>query len=193
MWPWEHLAVGYLALTAERRARRGRPPGEAEALVLAVGTQAPDLVDKPLAWTFDVLPGGLSLAHSALVAGPVLLVVLAVGRRLDRGTLAGAFALGYVSHLAGDVFAPVLYGRPPAASAVLWPLVAGPSPPRRGLLDNVRYYLDSYWQVVSSPRGWVTLAAGVATVVVALAIWRRDGYPGLGVLLDRVRSGREPV
>jgi len=68
MWPWGHLAVGYLLWSVLVRDRRFRPPTGAETLLLAVGTQFPDAVDKPLAWSLGVLPNGRSLAHSVFLA-----------------------------------------------------------------------------------------------------------------------------
>ena len=63
MWPWDHLAFGYVWYTLASRGWDGRPPSNAAAIALAVGTQFPDLVDKPLAWWLDVLPAGRSLGH----------------------------------------------------------------------------------------------------------------------------------
>ena len=64
MWPWGHLAVGYLVYSGLSRWRFGRLPGSVATLAVALGTQLPDLVDKPLAWTVNVLASGRSLAHS---------------------------------------------------------------------------------------------------------------------------------
>lgn len=57
MWPWGHVGAGYLVYTLLRRHTGERPAGAA-VLALAVGTQFPDLVDKPLGWTVGLLPGG---------------------------------------------------------------------------------------------------------------------------------------
>ena len=71
MWPWEHLAFGYLLWSLWLRARGRSLPGDWEALVLVFATQLPDLVDKPLAWQLGVLPGGRSLgSRGATIAGP---------------------------------------------------------------------------------------------------------------------------
>ena len=60
MWPWGHLALGYLLHSPLARARFGRPPTDRATLLLVIGTQLPDLVDKPLAWWLGVLPAGRS-------------------------------------------------------------------------------------------------------------------------------------
>ena len=79
MWPWEHAAVAYLCWAAlDRRAARSE--GAAVVAVL-VGSQFPDLIDKPLSWVFQVLPTGQSLAHSLLFALPLIGLVVA----LDSG------------------------------------------------------------------------------------------------------------
>ena len=49
MWPWEHLAFGYVLYSLGVRTLRGRTPRGPPVLVLAVATQVPDLLDKPLA------------------------------------------------------------------------------------------------------------------------------------------------
>ncbi|PSQ27664.1 hypothetical protein BRD03_05435 [Halobacteriales archaeon QS_9_68_17] len=83
MWPWGHLAVGYLLYAASSRRQRARPPDGAETILIAFGTQFPDLGDKPLAWTVSVLPNGRSLAHSAFVAAAVIGGVRWLCRRAD--------------------------------------------------------------------------------------------------------------
>jgi len=71
MWPWGHLAVGYVAFSVFVRFRLGRQPSGHAALALAVATQLPDLIDKPLAWQFGLLSSGISVAHSILVGVPL--------------------------------------------------------------------------------------------------------------------------
>ncbi len=97
MLPWAHAAFGYLIYhwyTA--RADTHTHPTGLSALLLVFGTQVPDIVDKLLAWTFDVLPLGRSLGHSVftllLICG--LLYALFDGA---RETELFAFATGYTS------------------------------------------------------------------------------------------------
>ncbi len=123
MWPLGHAAVGYLLYTLATRARFDRPPTALALCALLVGTQFPDLVDKPLAWYVGVLPTGRTLAHSLLVLIPVSLVVLALARRYDRTELGFAFVLGALSHAVVDVI-PALWGAatPTCCSGRLCPL-----------------------------------------------------------------------
>jgi hypothetical protein len=130
MWPWGHLAVGYLwyVVSVERRP-------EAEQTIpalcaLAVGTQFPDLVDKPLAWTFDVLPSGRSLAHSLLTIVALVCLLTYLGRYARREELAFAFNVGIVTHTISDIepgpLAGLLagdWGQLQWLSYLVWPVV----------------------------------------------------------------------
>lgn len=48
MWPWEHLAISYLAYSLLGRLAWRRPRPLREPPSVTFGTQFPDLVDKPL-------------------------------------------------------------------------------------------------------------------------------------------------
>jgi hypothetical protein len=127
MWPWGHAAVGYLVYAVVRRAGGEEwPPDDATAIALAVGTQLPDLVDKPLAWSFGVLPSGRSLAHSLLVGGLLVAVVVALARRYGRHERAGAFAVGYYAHLFGDALGPLTSLDVEFLTFLAWPVLAPP-------------------------------------------------------------------
>ena len=65
-----------------------------------------DLIDKPLAWSLQVLPSGRSLAHSLLVATVVLVVVHARWRRSGDSTVGVTVAVGYLTHLAAIEVTP---------------------------------------------------------------------------------------
>jgi hypothetical protein len=80
MWPWAHAALGYLAYTLYLRGRFNARPVGLPVVALGFGTQAPDLIDKTLAWYVGVLPYGRSLAHSLLAGSPIMLAVVAVFR-----------------------------------------------------------------------------------------------------------------
>lgn len=192
MWPWEHLAVAYLAYSLGRRLRKRAPPGHFEALALAFGSQFPDLVDKPLAWTFHVLPSGLSLAHSLLVAVPttVAVFVLAGLRDLRRRSVAVAFGTGYVLHLPADGLYPIVYGSAPRWQFLLWPLIPASGATQAGFLENVVYYLGNYLHVLATPKGLVFVVAELLLLGTALGMWLRDGRPGVRPFVDVV-CGRQ--
>ena len=89
-----------------------------------MGTQLPDLVDKPLAWTVPVLPTGRSLAHSFLVALPILAILWAVAD--DSRPAVGALSIGWVSHSLADLFPDLLATDWPYTVFVFWPVMSTP-------------------------------------------------------------------
>lgn len=110
MWPWGHLAVGYLCYIAAIQVRDDDEQTFATLAAVVVGTQFPDLVDKPLAWTFSVLPSGRSLAHLLLAAGIVIAGTYWFAKRRGREEVAIAFGVGYVSHSLIDLGPNVIQG-----------------------------------------------------------------------------------
>ena len=180
MWPWGHLAVGYLLYSVLARWRFDRPPGSGAALLAAVGTQFPDLVDKPLAWTFHLLPSGRSLGHSLLTAAVVCGLWFWIARRRERSALAIAFAVGYVSHLFTDAIVPLLTGQYRYVAYLGWPLLDLPP------YDTSAGFAAHFTSVELTP-----FAMGqVVLVALVLAVWLRDGRPGLSVLRGWLVSWR---
>jgi len=190
VWPWEHVAFGYLCYAGVARVRRWRPPTDAAAVWLVVGTQFPDLVDKPLAWSLGVLPSGTTLAHSAFVALPMAAVAVLVGRRFDRPAAGAAFAVGYLSHLPADVLYPALLGRDLAVGAVLWPLVGTRYRPPVGFGVRFQALLGELLARLAGPAGPLYLAGEAGLLGLALLVWLADGAPGLGYLRAAVRAPR---
>lgn len=172
MWPWGHLAVGYLLYTSLVRVRDGRSPDGPTVLLLAFGTQFPDLVDKPLAWGLGVLPSGRTLAHSLLAATIVVAVVYAYARHRDVPELAVAFGVGYLSHPFADALLPFLQGQTEYVAYLFWPLLGMP-------------FYETEATVLASIGAFDLTVYGVAQVglaLLALAVWVADGTPGLGAL-----------
>ena len=172
MWPWGHLAVGYLSYRLWRLVDVGRGPGERETVAVAIGTQFPDLVDKPLAWSLGVLPHGRSLAHSLLTAVAVAALVGYALRRRNYDAEATAFTVGYASHLAADAIAPALGGEFRELGYLLWPVVPALE------YGTTPSFASQFGSLTLSPF----LAAELALTVLAAALWFRDGAPGVGVL-----------
>lgn len=190
MWPWEHLAVGYLLCSAWFRFRYGRRPRRLDAVAVAVGSQLPDLVDKPLAWGFGFLPSGVSLAHSVLVAVPVSLLVYVLSRRAGRPAVGMAFSIGYLAHLPSDAIYPMLLGGSPKVFVFLWPLVPATSSSTGDILSNVVYYAGRYVDFLLSPAGAPLVVLEVMLIGTALAVWASDGAPGWGWLRSVVARPR---
>jgi membrane-bound metal-dependent hydrolase YbcI (DUF457 family) len=168
MWPWGHLAVGYLLYSLGLR-RTNRLPDSPEVFLLALGTQLPDLVDKPLSWELGLLVSGRSLGHSLLVAA-VILAVLYVGLapRIGRSRVT-AFAVGYLSHPFADLpYVDLLAGEYATSAYLVWPLR---SMPPDDLERSIIEYLLSFQP---GPFDYVQFAL----VLLALGLWYLDGRPG---------------
>jgi membrane-bound metal-dependent hydrolase YbcI (DUF457 family) len=123
MWPWEHAVVGYLVYAMLVIAYRRRPLSTSEAVIVVLGSLLPDLVDKPLAWTFAVLPSGRSLGHSLLTWLAVAGLVVYLGYRLDRCEYVPAFLVGYLLHILADGLLAVPRFGVGVLTFLLWPLL----------------------------------------------------------------------
>lgn len=187
MWPWEHLAVGYLAYSLLSRTRTGDPPDGLPALTVAIATQLPDLIDKPLAWTFGIFPGGYSVGHSIFVAAGLSALAIAISGRRGRPALGVAFAVGYLSHLPGDLLYLYIVNGYLNPAIVLWPAVpAVPGSAASGLVARVVVFLQDYATSLTHGRlMWFTLFE-VALLIAALVTWLRDGRPGVSDLRRQV-------
>lgn len=120
MRPIEHLIVAlffvgfYTVLTTQRL------PSLELGAVAFVGSQFPDIVDKPLALEVGLLPTGRVGMHSLPVAVPVWAVVVLYAWKTGRRRAGVAFVIAYASHLLGDNYVALAAGRVP--SDLLWPL-----------------------------------------------------------------------
>jgi hypothetical protein len=178
VWPWEHLAVGYLVYSVAVRTATGNVPQTAAVLALAIGTQFPDLVDKPLGWGTTLLPSGLSLAHSLLVALPLTALALGVARAVGRVGLGVAFAVGYLLHLPGDVVYPLLIGGELNPGFLLWPLVPA-AETTVAIVPFIGQLAGQFQEFLRTPRGRLYLALELGLLGGATLRWYADGVPGL--------------
>ena len=186
MWPWGHLAFGYVIYSLLSRAWFDEPPRGLSVYVLAFATQLPDLVDKPLSWVFGVFPSGYSVAHSALVAVPLGLAVLALAARRERLPVGVAFAVGWWSHLVGDLLVGAVTRQPTVLGRVLWPLVTlPPYENRMGALQRGLSYFVEFVAELRSGGDPTLLLLYVGPFVAAFLIWIVDGMPGLPWLRRR--------
>ena len=180
MWPLGHAAVAYLCYAGVRRAS-GRTPAAAVAVVaLLVGSQFPDLVDKPLAWYLGVLPTGRSLAHSLLVIGPLAALAYLVADRYGRPEYGLAAGVGAGSHLLADTL-PALWGEADPAMLV-WPLL-----PLEPYPDGAPSIAGLFVESLGEPY----FLAEFGLAAIAVVVWRREGYPGLELprrVANRVRK-----
>jgi hypothetical protein len=185
MWPWGHAALGYLLYSVVVWLRTREPPTGVGVVALLVGTQTPDLIDKPLAWYVHVLEYGRSLAHSAITGGTILLVVMLFLRRRGHRTAATAFAVGYLSHLVGDAYSFALAGTWRNLAFLVWPLL--PIPGAESELEGLFAHLARL-------DASVIYSEGVLLAVAMLALWLLQDAPGLRTAVGWMRRairGRE--
>ena len=189
MWPWEHVLLGYVAYSAYSRVWLLRAPSDRAALVVPIAAVLPDVIDKPLAWQFSVLPAGRSLAHSLLVALPLVAVVALVARRLGDTDAGLAFGVAYLSHLPADSFyAAVTPGLKVDLGYLDWPIGTVDPTPTRSFLARLHELVADFSVFVAGPEGWRFFAVEVALLLLTLGLWVADGAPGLTPIRRVVRS-----
>lgn len=168
MWPWGHFAFGYFLYSGFARVSSVRELDGYSVVFIIFGTQFPDLVDKPLAWTFHVLPSGRSLAHSVFAAVFVSTLIGIYCRSRGRPDLGIAFTIGYFSHLVGDGFRALLTGQYAYLSYLGWPLL--PPPP----YGDEGGFLAHIPTIEFSPA----FLFQVVLVTLLYVLWIEDGAPG---------------
>ncbi|OVE84111.1 metal-dependent hydrolase [Natronolimnobius baerhuensis] len=189
MWPWEHLVVAYVCYSLLVHVTWRRPPTTRETIAVAVGSQLPDLIDKPLAWTFGITDTGYAIGHSIVVVPFVCLAVFAITARFRDGRfLTGAFSLAYGSHLVTDVLNPMRMGRDPELRVILWPLESPPTDDHGGFLDHFVIYFVRYTNQLLSGGLSGALLAQLWVVVAVVALWLYDGAPIASDCVRIVRS-----
>lgn len=177
MWPWGHLAVAYLLYSLFVRVRFGRPPRAMPALAVAMGSQLPDLIDKPLAWELGLLVSGRSLAHSISFTLLLLSAVYAIAVPTGHRESATAFVIGHATHLVTDLPLMTVTGDFSGTIYLFWPFLGPPA------------YDESSGILVAFSGHSITVYSAVqlALFVVAIIVWYRDGLPGLRVMWRSVK------
>lgn len=176
MLPWGHLAVGYILYSVGVRLVADRKPEGIPVIFLAIGTQFPDLIDKPLADIFNILPSGRSLGHSLVFTLVLLSVVYLLARRYDRFPEAVAFSFGHISHIVTDALPPAIAGEWAKLGFLGWPI----TPAYQYSADVEGRVLTEYLfiQLTTSPHHELVL------FVFAIGLWFYDGMPGFEDLLN---------
>ena len=176
MLPWGHAAVGYLCYRLYTFLKHRRPPMGVTVVALAIGTQFPDLIDKPLAWTLGILPSGRSLAHSLLVLGVVggFLYWVSQKRSARTKTALFAFGFGWTSHLFADAYG-LLLGQQTCVNYLVWPLAACPYE------ESGRSIIEF---LLATELTTGTLI-GLSLTTIAGVVWLLDGAPGIRYLFRR--------
>lgn len=172
MWPWGHAALGYLLYASYTRRRYDRPPDGPPTVLLLFGTQLPDLIDKPLAWTLPVLPSGRSLGHSLLLLVPLVLVVAVAVQDRDP-EWATALAIGALSHTVVDVLPALVRGEFAYTTSLVWPLLPPPPYDKQG-----RTIIGHFLSLEPTPM----VKFELVLALVALVVWWRQGRPGIDTI-----------
>ncbi|EMA58514.1 metal-dependent hydrolase, partial [Halorubrum lipolyticum] len=141
--------------------------------------QLPDLIDKPLAWTFGLIPSGRSLAHSLVFLAGLSVIVWLLATRSGRRPEAGAFLVGYLTHVLADVLPAALAGEWAKLGTLLWPITPVFRYPDELDRSIIGFFLEL------RPAELVSLELGVT--IVAFALWVVDGAPGIGTAVRFVR------
>jgi len=185
MWPWTHALFGYACYSLAVRTGFRRRPTDAPALLAVFAAVLPDLVDKPLAWTFGVVGSGYGPAHSLLVGVPAAAAFGAWLWQRGRHEAGLGFLVGYASHLVGDLLFQLWDEGELVFSVVLWPL--GPASPDSSgnLLEHVVFFLFRYAGQIRAGEATTYLLATIALAGGVVVLWLVDGAPGVRWLIRR--------
>ncbi|AGB39760.1 metal-dependent hydrolase [Natronococcus occultus] len=181
MWPWEHAIMGYVAYSLFCHVYYRDSPGGLEAFAVVFASVLPDLIDKPLAWEYDVFEIGYALGHSIFFAVPLSIAVGALARSYGRPRAGLAFAVGYLLHLPADVVDGYVRDGHLSFWILLWPFqpdeVYHHAHEHTGFTDQFFVLLGNYHQELFSddPSTYALLMLG-ATGFAAL-LWLYDGAP----------------
>ena len=194
MWPWEHVLVAYVVLSAVERGRFHRRPGDWPVVALVAGSLFPDVVDKPLAWEFGLVTSGYTVAHSVFVAVPAAALVYWGARRRGTGRSGGGFVVGYLLHLAGDVVPASVSRRRLHLDPVLWPVGSHePVPGVSSTVEAVASLLSLYVARLLAMEPGPLLVGRFLAVAFGCWLWVRDGRPGSRLVAGPVRRAAAGV
>jgi len=169
MLPLGHAAFAYLAFVAVALLRGRDLPNALAILPLAIGSQLPDLIDKPLAY-FHVIDSGRSIGHSVFTLVLLSLVVVQLAKLGEKRFQDGswkrrlssitpfAFVIGYGGHLVGDIIDPLLANDFWSVRFLLWPVFFVPRFPGDDIAPWVRL-ARIYWDPMTHPQLELILAA----------------------------------
>lgn len=97
-----HALIGVSVVLAYGLIRYRELPSWQLLFVAMFASLLPDIVDKPLAWIFGVIPSGRMGLHSLPIAIPIVVAVLVVALHTDRLAHGVVFTWGYLAHIAAD-------------------------------------------------------------------------------------------
>lgn len=179
MWPWEHVIVGYVAYSLLSHLVYREAPGGGATLAVVFAALVPDLIDKPLAWQFDVFPGGYALAHSVFFAVPVVIAVGLLAYRVGRPRVGLAFGGGYLVHLPCDLLPTYVRRGEIPIDRLLWPVEKSQGEYPEGLIGEfIELFVPYAYDLVTlDPSPYLLGQLGLMGC--ALLLWIYDGMPVL--------------
>jgi membrane-bound metal-dependent hydrolase YbcI (DUF457 family) len=179
MFPLEHFLVASLPVLMYALICNGHLPSIRLTAVTFIGSQFPDLVDKPLAYQFGLIPSGRVFMHSLPIALPFLLGIIIYGWKTERNRLSLGFAFAYVSHLVADNYRPLFGPHPQIRSDLLWPFVEPVSRPDVPSWAGVGGIHTTLWTAFSF---LILLTTGT---IIIIDLWRRlQEHPHLSKTSD---------
>lgn len=179
MWPWEHAIVGYLVYSLLAHAVE-TSPRPVEAVTVVGASLLPDVIDKPLFWSLDVVETGYALGHSVFFTLPLVVTVVVVARARDRTRTGYAFATGYLLHTPGDVLHGYTLGGTVELERLLWPLAATePSGPSMGVVRETLFRFALYRDQVLAADFSAYMVVQFGLAACCLVLWLYDGAPGV--------------
>lgn len=172
MVPLGHAAFAYLWYVGIAAVGRRPLPIRWGLVPLAIGSQLPDLLDKPLSF-YGPLVSGRSLGHSLLTAVVLIAVIRVAANRIvesDAGAVSSqrvemadltplAFAVGYLSHLLADSLEALVDGEYGELFFLLWPVLSPIDYPKDEVSPFLRL-LEVYQQPLRHPQFELILLAG---------------------------------
>lgn len=177
MWPWEHAVLGYLTYSLVARAFDTKP-GPAETVAVVVGSQLPDIIDKPLFWNYNFVDTGYAVGHSLFFAVPLVVVGWRVARRWGRERLWYALATGYLLHTPGDVIHGYALGGTVELERLVWPFVSpGPVQPSPGVVQETVARIGLYIDQLLAGDVSLYVLSQLGLTLCCLVLWLDDGAP----------------
>lgn len=181
MMPWEHAIVGYIGFSILVRFGPRGPPTAVETAAVLVASLLPDLIDKPLAWQFNIFASGHAIGHSVFFALPLVALFLAFAHRRGSSRTGVAFGVGYLFHLLADVVPQSIRRGESLVDRLLWPLEQDGSGYDAGfgaeLTENLTAYFGWMAEQIASgdPDPYLFVLFGLFGF--GLLLWVADGLP----------------
>jgi membrane-bound metal-dependent hydrolase YbcI (DUF457 family) len=123
VYPSEHFLIVAVPVVLFTSLRDQQLPSRQLFGLTFLASQFPDLIDKPLAHEFGLIPSGRVFMHSFPTVLPLWLLVGVYAWRTDRPRAGAVFILGHLSHLLADNSKALLEQPPRVPSDLLWPVV----------------------------------------------------------------------